>query len=197
MRSFFLSFILICFSGFVLATDLNVDNDNSTIKDFSYRGVSFNVTKEDLVKKGYICEEEDVCSNLNFSVDFDYGFLNPSGTVSNGVTVFFYDNIVRQIKIEQLYPHTTEECNSIVKDLKSAFEVKYNTGLSYARSFSRFGDGFDYSKFNGTFALGKDKINVYGGCNIVTSSKDDSSYFYFKSVFTYENMASRFIVDGL
>lgn len=196
MKSFWIYFFLISFSGIVLASEKTHPDNTSTIKDFSYRGVSFNTTKEELLKNNYICED-DICEKLNLFVDFDYGFLNPSGTVHNGVTVVFYDNIVRQIKIEQLYPHTTEECTSIVKDLKSAFEIKYKTGLEYARSYSRFGDGFDYSKFNGTFVLGKDKVNVYGGCNIVTSSKDDSSYFYFKSIFTYENMASRFIVDGL
>lgn len=196
MKSFWIYFLILFFSETVFANEKAASENSSTIKNFSYRGISFNVKKENLIENNYICKNE-ICSKLDLSVDFDHGFLNRSGTVNNGVIVYFYDEIVRRIQIEQLYSYSNENCKNIVSDFKSAFEEKYSTNLSYGRSFSRFGDGLDYSKLNGDFYFGKDKINLDIFCDVVISSKDNSRFFYFKASFNYENMASRFIIDGL
>lgn len=168
--------------------------DASSIKDFNYNGYSFKTTQDELKNKGFECDSEE-CSKVDKSISYDFGFLAPSGIAHNGVTLQYYENNVKGIKVEQLIPIVKDNCSFIVTDIKDRFNQKYNADLKNPTIGSRF-PTLDKSAAFGKVNLGKDYMSISFECKIIPDEKDrKKEYIYLKSVFNYDNMATNILVN--
>lgn len=168
-------------------------NSNS-IKDFNYNGYSFKTTQDDLKNKGFECNSDE-CSKIDKSISYDFGFLAPSGIANNGVTLQYYEDHVKGIKVEQLIPIVNDNCSFIITDIKDRFSQKYNTELKNPVIGGRF-PTTDTTVAHGRINLGKDYMSISFKCSIIPDEKDKKKqYLYLKSIFNYDNMATNLLIN--
>lgn len=168
--------------------------DTNSIKDFKYNGYSFNTTQDELRNKGFECNIEE-CSHSDKYINYNFGFLSPSGIARNGVTLQYYENHVKGIKVEQLIPTVNDSCSFIVTDIKDRFNKKYNAELKNPVVGGRFPTS-DAKRAYGRINLGKDYMSISFECLIVPDEKDKKKqYVYLKSIFNYDNMATNLLIN--
>lgn len=168
--------------------------DTNSIKDFNYNGYSFKTTQDELKNKGFECNADE-CSKLDKSNSYDFGFLAPSGIAHNGVTLQYYEDHVKGIKVEQLIPTVNDSCSFIVTDIKDRFNQKYNAELKNPIIGGRF-PTTDTNTAHGRINLGKDYMSIYFQCSIIPDQDDKKKqYVYLKSVFNYDNMATNLLIN--
>lgn len=168
-----------------------------SIRDFSYKGISFSSSLDDLKNKGYLCQQK-TCSMIDDS--FTY---HPSGIFAvdvdarSGKEVIFHESHPLKITIDQLYPDTGEQCSNIIKDLQTRFNAKYNADIKFKTYPVRYGVGIDYDVLVGAVTLGEDVLRVNFSCKKVIKPTTAESLTFVHALFNYENLASRLLIDDI
>ena len=168
-----------------------------SIREFSYKGISFSSSFDDLKNKGYICQQK-TCSMIDDS--FTY---HPSGIFAvdldarSGKEVTFHESHPLKITIDQLYPDTGEQCSNIIKDLQTRFNAKYNADIKFKTYPVRYGVGIDYDVLLGSVTLGEDVLRVNFSCKKVIKPTTGESLTFVHALFNYDNLASRLLIDDI
>lgn len=168
-----------------------------SIREFSYKGISFSSSFDDLKNKGYICQQK-TCSMIDDS--FTY---HPSSIFAvdvdarSGKEVIFHESHPLKITIDQLYPDTGEQCSNIIKDLQTRFNAKYNADIKFKTYPVRYGVGIDYDVLLGSVTLGEDVLRVNFSCKKVIKPTTGESLTFVHALFNYENLASRLLIDDI
>lgn len=168
-----------------------------SIRDFSYKGISFSSSLDDLKNKGYLCQQK-TCSMIDDSFTYHpSGIFGVDVDARSGKEVIFHESYPLKITIDQLYPDTGEQCSNIIKDLQTRFNAKYNADIKFKTYPVRYGVGIDYDVLVGAVTLGEDVLRVNFSCKKVIKPTTAESLTFVHALFNYENLASRLLIDDI
>lgn len=168
-----------------------------SIRDFSYKGISFSSSVDDLKAKGFVCNEKNCVVGDEFFIYSPAGFFSADLLARNGKTVTFHENHPLKITIDQLYPDTGEVCSNIIKDIQIRFNDKYKADIKFRTYPSRYGSVTDYDTLLGSVKLGEDVLRVNFSCNKIQNPKTSERLTFIHALFHYENLASRLLIDDI
>lgn len=188
------------FAVVVFVFSLFVSNAFATqepgIRDFSYKGTSFNSTVITLQENGFRCDSKD-CFKGEEGFEYDPGLFFSTVTIRNAVTVEFHENNVRKIVVEQAYPASGENCMSIMKDIKVRFDKKYGSDLKFPIIRTKMSESTDYDNLSGKVTLNNDVLASYFNCVFGEDHVTNNKVVYLKASFVYDNLAARLLIDGI
>lgn len=166
------------------------------IRNFSYKGTSFDSNIESLKENGFKCDDKN-CFKGETGFVFNPGWFASNVNVRNAVSVEFHENNARKIVVEQAYPASGETCESIMKDVKSRFDKKYNANLKFPVIRNKMSEYTDYENLSGKVNLNDDVLAAYFNCVFATNPDNDKRLVYLKASFVYDNLAARLLIDGI
>lgn len=167
------------------------------IRDFTYKGISFSSSVDDLKAKGFSCVEKTCIMGDAFFKYMSPGIFSTELLARNGKTVTFHEGHPLKITIDQLYPDTGEVCGNIIKDLKVRFNDKYKADINFRTYPSRYGSATDYDTLLGAVKLGEDILRVDFSCNKIQNPTTSERLTFIHALFHYENLASRMLIDDI
>ena len=168
-----------------------------SIRDFSYKGISFSSSVDDLKAKGFSCKDKTCIIGDSFFTYEESGLFSVEQKARNGKTVIFHENHLLKITIDQLYPDTGEDCSAIIKDLQTRFNAKYKADISFRTYPSRYGSATDYNVLLGAVKLGEDVLRVNFSCDKIKNPSTNERLTFIHALFHYENLASRLLIDDI
>ena len=168
-----------------------------SIRDFTYKGISFSSSMDDLKAKGFSCKEKNCVIGEDFFVYSPAGIFSDDQFARNGKTVTFHEDHPLKIIIDQLYPDTGEECSGIIKDIQTRFNDTYKADITFRTYPSRYGSVTDYDTLLGSVKLGEDVLRVDFSCNKIQNPKTSERLTFIHALFHYENLASRLLIDDI
>lgn len=188
MIAFFCSFLL-------FSTAFAVEF--KSIREFSYKGISFSSSIDDLKTKGFSCQDKNCIIGDSFFTYEESGLFSIEQNARNGKTVTFHEDHPLKIVIDQLYPDTGEPCSVIIDDIKNRFNSKYNADIEFKIYPSRYGGYTDRNTIAGSVKLGEDILRVGFSCSKVKKPNSNESLTFVHALFHYENLASRLLIDDI
>lgn len=168
-----------------------------SIRDFTYKGISFSSSMDDLKAKGFSCKEKNCVIGEDFFVYSPAGIFSDDQFARNGKTVTFREDHPLKIIIDQLYPDTGEECSGIIKDIQTRFNTKYKANIEFRTYPSRFGSVTDYDTLSGSVTLGEDILRAKFSCDKIKHPSTNERLTFIHALFHYGNLASRLLIDDI
>ncbi len=165
------------------------------IRDFSYKGTSFNSTVSTLQENGFKCDGKN-CFKGEDGFEYDPGLFFQKVTIRNAVTVEFHEDNVRKIVVEQAYPASGENCMTVMKDVKVRFDKKYGADLKFPIIRTKMSESTDYDNLSGKVTLNNDVLASYFHC-VFGVNPVGNKIVYLKASFVYDNLAARLLIDGI
>lgn len=187
---------LIIFSWLV-AFSTAFGDELKSIRDFSYKGISFSSTVDDLKAHGFNCQDKTCVVSNEFFKYQSPGFFSGEQLARDGKTVNFHENHVIKITIDQLYPDMGEGCQNIMTDLQTRFNDKYKADIKFHTYASRAGPITDYENLLGAVKLGEDILRVHFSCDKLKKPDTEERLTFIHALFHYENLASRLLIDDI
>lgn len=187
---------LIIFS-WLIAFSTAFGDEFKSIKEFSYKGISFSSSMDDLKAHGFKCQDKTCVIGDNFFKYTSPGIFSTEQLARDGKTVTFHENHAIKITIDQLYPDMGEGCQNIMNDLQTRFNAKYNADIKFHTLASRAGPITDYENLLGSVKLGEDILRVHFSCDKVKKPDTEERLTFIHALFHYENLASRLLIDDI
>jgi hypothetical protein len=99
--------------------------DKPSMKPFSFSGLNFTQTKEDLLKNGFVCNDETKTTDIDCVKNIE----------RKQVTVNLFPNsVIRSIIVAGTYTGGKESCDNALFSIENMLDEEFNAGIKYEKT---------------------------------------------------------------